>query len=126
MGRGGKHLTLEGREYIEKTYKTVRKEEIVAHLGIHISTLNRELRRCRPGKYSAIEAQRDYEIKLSEPRRVPRPYYGSKKMGNGLETADGKNIRAYIRVDPGVTVSTVIPVADEGKEPELAEHAARI
>lgn len=121
---GGKHLTLEGRKYIEKMYKSTRKETIAEHLGVHLATINRELGRCEPGKYSAMEAQRDYETKLHESRRLSRYPYGSRKAGRpGLQT-EKKQIRTYIRLDPGITVSTVIPVTD--MEPELIEHVTKI
>lgn len=115
---GGKHLTLEGRKYIEKMYKSTRKEAIAEHLGVHLATINRELGRCEAGKYSAMEAQRDYETKLHESRRLSR-YPGRP----GLQT-EKKQIRTYIRLDPGITVSTVIPVTD--MEPELIEHVTKI
>lgn len=55
--RNYKRLLIEDRKRIEQLLDEGKKpKEIAAEIGVHLTTIYNELRRC-PGKYSATQAQ---------------------------------------------------------------------
>ena len=69
-----KHITLNDRNKIEVLKQEGYSSRIIAKiLGFHHSTISRELKRCN-NIYSAVEANKDKDIKLLQKGRKSKDY----------------------------------------------------